>query len=171
MSGMEQTQMSSQIDESMPEREGAPPLTDPTWAFMLRLRRLTQLYAALWVSKVSAEVTSTQFGVLSFLQRFPGESQKDIGAHLSMDKSNMTDVVNRLTRRGYVRVLKDSNDQRRNVLMLTKEGKRKLDELMPLVHALRVEAFSAFTPEEQIVFLGGMDQLIARLENATRGDA
>lgn len=159
------------IGAMMPEPGGAPSLTDPTWAFMLRLRRLTQLYTASWVRKVSAEVTSTQFGVMSFLQRFPGESQKDIGAHLSMDKSNMTDVVNRLTRRGYVRVLKDSSDQRRNVLMLTKEGSRVLEELAPLVHELRAEAFSTFAADERLAFLGGMDQLISRLEQVSGGDA
>ncbi len=146
-------------------------LTDPTWAFMLRLRRMTQLYTASWVRIVSAEVTSTQFGVLSFLDRFPGESQKDIGAHLSMDKSNMTDVVNRLTRRGHVRVLKDTNDQRRNVLMLTQEGRQVLHELTPLVHRLRAEAFQTFSPEERVVFLGGMDQLITRLERLVEEQA
>lgn len=154
-----------------PEAAEAPTFADPTWAFMLRLRRLTQLYTASWVRKVSSEVTSTQFGVLSFLQRFPGESQKDTGAHLSMDKSNMTDVVNRLTRRGYVRVLKDSTDQRRNVLMLTKDGQQLLDELTPLVHELRAEAFSTFSPEERAVFLGGMDRLNARLEVVAESDA
>lgn len=159
--------MNATTETIMPEPGSAAALTDPTWAFMLRLRRMTRLYTASWARKVSSEVTSTQFGVLSFLQRFPGESQKDIGAHLSMDKSNMTDVVNRLMRRGYVRVLKDSADQRRNVLMLTKGGQQVLAELVPLVHQLRTEAFAEFSPEERTVFLDGMDRLISRLETVS----
>ncbi|GAA1797261.1 MarR family transcriptional regulator [Leucobacter iarius] len=149
---------------TVPRAEQTVGGTDPTWAFMLRLRRLTQLYTASWGRAVSAEVTSTQFGVLTFLERFPGESQKDIGAHLSMDKSNMTDVANRLTRRGYVRVLKDPRDQRRNVLVLTPEGRSLLAELRPRVDALRADTFAEFSGGELLEFLGGMDRLIARLE-------
>ncbi|RGE19300.1 MarR family winged helix-turn-helix transcriptional regulator [Leucobacter sp. wl10] len=163
--------MESRASDTAMESQDDFSLTDPTWAFMLRLRRMTQLYTASWVRLVSAEVTSTQFGVMNFLERFPGESQKDIGAHLSMDKSNMTDVVNRLTRRGHVRVLKDANDQRRNVLMLTKEGQRVLAELTPLVHHLRAEAFQTFSAEERLLFLGGMDQLIARLEQIVKAES
>lgn len=159
--------MNTNEGTTVPAKADATGTTDPTWAFMLRLRRLTQLYTASWSRSVSAEVTSTQFGVLSFLERFPGESQKDIGAHLSMDKSNMTDVANRLTRRGYVRVLKDPKDQRRNVLVLTAEGRAVLAELRPRVDALRADAFAEFSGGELLEFLGGMDRLIARLEGST----
>lgn len=140
------------------------PVQDPTWGFMLRLRKVTQLYSSAWARSVSTEVTSTQFGVLHLLQLMPGASQKDVGAQLSMDKSNTTDVVARLTKRGYVRVLKDPADQRRNVLMLTADGTTLLEQLRPLVDALRSEAFAEFSSAGRGAFFGAMDTLIDTLE-------
>ncbi len=149
------------------DTKGAAPLPDagdPTWGFMARLRRLTQLYTAAWVQQVSAEVTSTQFGMLSALEALPGQDQGTLGQSLFMDKSSTADVVNRLSRRGHIRVLRDEADSRRKVLMLTPEGKECLEELRPRVGELRRIAFSAFEEEERAAFLGGMNRMVSFLE-------
>lgn len=156
-------------DESLADLNLLPPhegsdVGDPTWGFMPRLRRLTQLYTAAWVTHVSAEVTSTQFGMLSALDAIPGQDQKTLAQTLSMDKSSTADVVNRLSRRGHIRVLRDPNDSRRKILLLTTDGKTCLEELRPMVRGLRGSVFSEFDDGERTVFLNGMSRLIHRLE-------
>lgn len=138
---------------------------DPTWGFLPRLRRLTQLYTASWVQNVSAEVTSTQFGMLSAIDAEPGQDQGTLAQRLSMDKSSTADVVSRLSRRGHLRVLRDEADSRRKILLLTPAGKECLEEIRPRVAALRQQTFSAFEPEERTEFLHGMSRLIDHLED------
>ncbi|WP_125610002.1 MarR family winged helix-turn-helix transcriptional regulator [Specibacter cremeus] len=140
---------------------------DPTWGFMPRLRRLTQMYTAAWVTYVSADVTSTQFGMLSALDTLPGQDQKTLAQNLSMDKSSTADVVNRLSRRGHIRALRDPDDSRRKILLLTPDGKASLEELRPLVHGLRSRVFAEFGEAERTEFLDGMSRLIHRLEGMT----
>lgn len=139
---------------------------DPTWGFMARLRRLTQLYTAAWSTRVSSEITSTQFGVLSSLQAIPGQDQGTLGQSLSMDKSSTADVVSRLSKRGYVRVLRDEADSRRKILLLAPEGLEVLEELRPRVTELRKGAFADFDQLGRAQFLADMSRVIETLERA-----
>nr|WP_251364235.1 MULTISPECIES: MarR family winged helix-turn-helix transcriptional regulator [unclassified Leucobacter] len=133
---------------------------------MARLRRLTQLYTAAWSARVSSEITSTQFGVLSSLNAIPGQDQGTLGQSLSMDKSSTADVVGRLSKRGYVRVLRDEADSRRKILMLAPEGLEVLEQLRPRVTALRNGAFADFDQAGRGQFLTDMSRLIETLERA-----
>lgn len=157
-----------EVQSELPQNAGND-VGDPTWGFMPRLRRLTQLYTAAWVTHVSPEVTSTQFGMLSALDAIPGQDQKTLAQTLSMDKSSTADVVNRLSRRGHIRVLRDTSDSRRKILLLTPEGKACLEELRPLVRGLRQKTFAEFGDAERAVFLNGMSRLVHHLEGMSEG--
>lgn len=166
MSSTNEEDTRRELQAETPPTSG-PDMSDPTWGFMPRLRRLTQLYSAAWVMHVSAEVTSSQFGMLSALDAIPGQDQRSLGESLHTDKSNTADVVSRLSRRGHIRILRDERDFRRKILMLTAEGKLCLEELRPRVAELRRLTFAELADVDREAFLTGMSRLIRHLEEMT----
>jgi len=99
----------------------------------LLVRRAQQAHLALWQQLVSRDISSPQFGVLSELKLETGISQADLGAKLDLDKSTITDIVNRLDERGLITRTKDLTDRRKYQLKLTKLGESELKMLQPRV--------------------------------------
>ena len=99
----------------------------------LLVRRAQQAHLALWQQLVSRDISSPQFGVLSELKLETGISQADLGAKLDLDKSTITDIVNRLDERGLITRTKDLTDRRKYQLKLTKLGDSELKLLKPRV--------------------------------------
>jgi DNA-binding MarR family transcriptional regulator len=99
----------------------------------LLVRRAQQAHLALWQQLVSRDISSPQFGVLSELKLETGISQADLGAKLDLDKSTITDIVNRLGERGLITRTKDLTDRRKYQLKLTKLGESELRMLQPRV--------------------------------------
>lgn len=77
----------------------------------------------LWSSMVSEVITSPQFAVLNGIARRAGTDQRSLGAEVSLDRSTVADVVARLVQRELVERVRDTADERRNVLRLTKQGR------------------------------------------------
>jgi DNA-binding MarR family transcriptional regulator len=69
----------------------------------------------------------------------------------------MVAVLNELAEPGYIERAADPDDRRRNVVLLTPPGRRRLDELGELVDAIQDELLAPLTPDER-------EQLIALLE-------
>jgi DNA-binding MarR family transcriptional regulator len=102
------------------------------------IRRVQQVHDWLWTTQVSEAVTSPQYAVLYTLQEQPDIDQKTLGEQVSLDRSTAAEVLKRLTARGLVRRVRDTNDGRRNRLRLTPAGTRTVERLTPL--ALRMNA-------------------------------
>jgi DNA-binding MarR family transcriptional regulator len=93
------------------------------------LRRAQQLHAQLWSQQISAEITPVQFGVLALARDQPGIDQKTVADRLNLDRSTITEVVVRLTRRGFLDRTRTDDDRRRNALILTGEGLAAVEQL------------------------------------------
>ncbi len=137
---------------------------DSTWGFVRLVRRLLQGYGALWTLEVSPGLTSPQFGVLSALSDEPGMDQRSLGERISVDRSTIADVVNRLARRDLIAKVRDPNDGRRDVLSLTPEGRRQLGQARTSVDHLRHKVFASFTDHETEEFVRLLQKLVECIE-------
>ncbi len=137
---------------------------DSTFGFLTLLRRLLQGYGALWAAEVSAELTPPQFGVLSALADESGIDQRSLGERISVDRSTIADVVNRLARRDLVAKARDANDGRRDVLSLTPDGRSQLGQARIAVDRLRHQAFAALSDEEKLEFVGLLERVVGRID-------
>jgi MarR family transcriptional regulator, temperature-dependent positive regulator of motility len=97
------------------------------------VRRAQQRHAAVWLSEVSAEITSVQYAALEVLQEMPGVNQRQLGEKLDVDRSTVADLVARMVRNGLIERADDPGDKRSYVLFLTSEGKKQLVTLRPRV--------------------------------------
>ncbi|MCC8392203.1 MarR family transcriptional regulator [Paraburkholderia sp. MMS20-SJTR3] len=97
------------------------------------VRRAQQRHAAVWLSEVSAEITSVQYAALEILHETPGVSQRQLGDQLDVDRSTIADLVARMVRNGLIERADDPVDKRSYVLFLSAAGKKRLVALRPRV--------------------------------------
>jgi MarR family transcriptional regulator, temperature-dependent positive regulator of motility len=79
------------------------------------------------------DLTPRQFAILSAVDEKEGLSQVDLVARTGIDRSTVTDLVQRMTRKGLLRRRRAHNDARVYALKLTEEGRRTLRLAAPLV--------------------------------------
>lgn len=89
---------------------------------------------------------------------------RDLGKKLHMSTGTLTPVVQRLEKLGYVRKEKHESDDRKTVVVLTKEGQA----LMPEAEKIPVALAKALglSVEEYKKYADMLDDLLLRLENA-----
>ncbi|RFU37017.1 MarR family transcriptional regulator [Actinomadura logoneensis] len=118
------------------------------------------------------------FAVLSALDdTVEPPSQRDLGARLGIDPSDLVDVVGSLAERGLLRRDRDPSDRRRYVVALTAEGRTELEAVTGRAADLDGELLAALDPSERAVFadmlrrvLDHQEDLAARGDGPNRGD-
>lgn len=112
------------------------------------VRRAQQRHMAVWLSEVSAELTSVQYAAMVVLQQAPGVNQRQLGDELDLDRSTIADLVARMVRNGLIERTDDPADKRSYVLFLTAAGKKQLATLRPRVASVERILTAALTPQE-----------------------
>jgi len=77
-------------------------------------------------------ISNTKFNVLVILYKGPEEGVilSEIGEQMLVTKANITGLIDRLEKHGFVRRIRDEHDRRKIVAEITKEGKIFLEEVM-----------------------------------------
>ena len=117
------------------------------------LRRAQQVHTVVWGDELTRRCTAPQYAVMSALWSSPGIDQRSAGELASLDKSTMTDVVDRLVTRGWITRRKDEHDGRRWLLWLTAEAITELDTLTPCVRQVQDRLMEPLTNSEQKTFI------------------
>ena len=114
------------------------------------VRRAQQRHVAVWLSEVSAEITSVQYAALEILQITPGVNQRQLGDELDVDRSTIADLVARMVRNDLIERSDDLGDKRSYVLFLTPAGKKQLAMLRPRVEEVERVLTARLTPVESL---------------------
>jgi DNA-binding MarR family transcriptional regulator len=93
------------------------------------------------------DITPEQFGILHVLREEEGLSQKEIGNILFKDKPNVSRMLDALERKRLIH--RQPTDRRRYSIFLTAEGKKLIEELLPIVTQLREEAENGLLVREK----------------------
>ncbi|MFJ5963676.1 MULTISPECIES: MarR family transcriptional regulator [unclassified Bacillus (in: firmicutes)] len=101
----------------------------------------------------------TEFAVLELLYTRGAQKLQQIGSRLLLVSGNVTYVIDKLERNGFIEREQDPKDKRSVYAHLTDKGRSYLDKIYP-IHSLRIaRAFSGLTRDEQ-------EQLIRLLKKA-----
>jgi DNA-binding MarR family transcriptional regulator len=115
------------------------------------------------------QVTGPQRQALRFVGRFPGITAGQLARLLRVQPSTLTGIIDRLARRGFVSREQDARDGRRQVLLLTGQG-RRLEEQMPgTVEAAVGKALDACSSAEVAAATKVLSALIGELEACAAG--
>lgn len=114
-------------DESSSCRPG------PRYGALLDLLRVAEsVWEASRVFFAQWDLSPSQFNILHLLRNSPGGlSQTELSRSLITHRSNVTGLVDRLEQRGLLLRREDSGDRRAYRVVLTTEGSRLLESILP----------------------------------------
>ena len=84
-------------------------------------------------------MTRAQWGILIWLERQPGLSQKELAEILEVEPITVARLIDRLETRGMVERRPDPKDRRANRLFLTESGRQLVDDLDSLRDAIATD--------------------------------
>jgi len=92
------------------------------------------------------DITPEQFGILHVLREEEGLSQKEIGNILFKDKPNVSRMLDALERKRLI--FRQPTDRRRYAIFLTEEGKKLIEEILPIGLQLIEKAINGLLARE-----------------------
>jgi len=77
------------------------------------------------------KLTLAQFDLMAMLSGLEDLNQQELASKLAVTKGNMVGLVNRLSRRGFVRRVPSRTGRRANVIRLTASGRKLVTAALP----------------------------------------
>jgi DNA-binding MarR family transcriptional regulator len=125
------------------------------------VRRLHQIHSAIFLEECQGfAITPVQYGLISTLLAHPGADQVTLGGEVGIDRTNVADVLKRLSERGLVRRERSKTDGRSMVAFLTKEGERVAEEMYESMRRAQDRLLLPLRPEFRAAFLAMLTELI-----------
>lgn len=135
------------------------------------IRRCHQIAVSIFADECREfDLTTTQYGILYVLSRYPGIDQISLARLLGLDRSTTGMVVARLEERLLLRRAVDPTDKRKRLLELTPAGEKMLARVQPVVRRAQERLFAPFNAQEREMLIALLDRLIDMDESAERGD-
>ncbi|MEZ0610879.1 MarR family winged helix-turn-helix transcriptional regulator [Fibrella sp. WM1] len=119
------------------------------------------------LTRLGFTIQIEQFPVL-FVTYFAGDellSQQDIANMLQKDKSGIQRSIRTLERDGYLRVVSDSIDRRKNLIRLTPAGKMIIEQAIQTTEMLDQQIMSQLSEVERDAFLATTRKIIALIDS------
>jgi len=134
----------------------------PLWARPGYLvRRIHQIHYALFFEECGGfDITPVQYGVLTALLLHPDLDQNSLGRELGIDRTNVADVLNRLSKRGLVARRRSEGDRRMVLAKLTPEGEATTKAMHESMQRAQDRLLEPLLPEERNAFLTMLIRLI-----------
>lgn len=101
-----------------------------------------------------------QYLLMVALDELGSASQADLGRRLTMDRSDMSALVDELSEAGIVVRERDEQDRRRNVVRLTDAGRVRMEELSVVVDAAQDELLAPLSEAERDELAGLLRRLV-----------
>jgi DNA-binding MarR family transcriptional regulator len=125
------------------------------------IRRLHQIHTALFAEECGEEkVTPIMYSVLSSLAQSGPVDQTTLANAVAIDKTNMTDILDRLKKRGLVRRRVAPRDRRVRLAALTDDGRDLLDRIDEKAHRAHLRTIEDLSPADQQRLMKLMGQVI-----------
>lgn len=105
------------------------PLDLETWLQMIRT--FWTLQSKIEDALKKHKLTLAQFDLLAMLLGLEGLNQQELAEKLAVTKGNMVGLVNRLSRRGYVKRFPSRTGRRANRIRLTVRGRKLVTAALP----------------------------------------
>jgi DNA-binding MarR family transcriptional regulator len=107
-------------------------------------------------------ITAAQYNVLSALaEEWEGMSQRELGDLLVVDRSNVTGLVDRMEKAGWVRRADDPADRRVYRVKLTSAGRALWEKISPAYEAVVMQVVAGLTAGQAETTLATLMQLQA----------
>jgi MarR family transcriptional regulator, lower aerobic nicotinate degradation pathway regulator len=132
----------------MPKKKvvGKKYVLDNQVGFMLRVA--AQFHTAIFTARMIDGLTQTQFATVAKLHEVGVCSQSDLGRTLVLDSATVNGVTDRLYARGFINIVADPNDRRRQWISLSKKGVQTIEKAQAVAFEISQETTAALTEAE-----------------------
>lgn len=120
---------------------------DEQIGFILRLA--FQFHTAIFMDRMVASLTQAQYATLSKIREMDTCSQSDLVRLIGLDSATINGVVTRMKARGFIAVLEDPDDRRRQILRLTRKGTEVMSQAEAVGVEITAETLAALSPTER----------------------
>lgn len=125
------------------------------------IRRLHQIHTLLFNEECGQEaITPVMYSVLSVLEKMGPVDQKTLARSVAIDKTNMSDVLERLRKHGLITRRVSSEDRRVRLTHLTDEGTAILDRVTNKVERAHMRTLGNLSVNEQAAIMALMKKIV-----------
>lgn len=126
--------------------------------------RSYRIYAQKQLRSKGFKMTIDQWLIIRCIMENPHISQQEMGEIVFKDNASVTRMIELLVKGGYLSRKPHAKDRRRVELTVTKQGKKILEEMQPVVMKNRQHALAGITPEEIQMVNKVLGKLIANCQ-------
>lgn len=124
-------------------------------AYVKLMRATRAVVARLEPALAGCALTLTQLGVLEAVLHRGPLTHRELGRKLLTSPGNLTDVVDKLERRGFVLRVRDATDRRQVRVELTSAGRAMIEDIFPR-HAADIAQAMAGLDAAELALLDGL---------------
>jgi MarR family transcriptional regulator, lower aerobic nicotinate degradation pathway regulator len=133
------------------------------------VRRLHQIHMAIFLKECADEqVTPIQWGIMTIVESTPGVGHVEIAEELGLDRSNVANVVDRLTRRGLLKQTVSKLDRRKRSISITAEGRKVTAAFEPKARRAQRRLLDVLSAEERQSFMRLLLRLVEHNNELSR---
>lgn len=110
------------------------------------------------------DITFEQWTVLNVLYVEPGLIQSEIAVKTYKDKTNVTRILDVLSKKGYVVRENHGTDRRSSCIYLTDAGKNMFNDLIPCVELINDQFRKGISDEELKIFTNILERICRNAE-------
>jgi DNA-binding MarR family transcriptional regulator len=140
------------------------PLADDIFASIHTIMHLFRAEQYRVLRKGGYDLTHMEGKILGFFIRHPGETLRDLVAHLKQDKGQLARLIRSLKDQGLLETQAGARDRRSVPLHATREGRRIHQILQRQVRRLSELAVKGLDPEERYQLVTLLDEVQSNLE-------
>lgn len=125
------------------------------------VRRLHQIHMAIFLKECAAEqVTPIQWGILTLVNATSGIGHVEIAEELGLDRSNVANVVDRLTRRGLLKQTINETDRRKKAVHISPAGRKLMKAFEAKAKRAQRRLLEVLSDEERQTFMTLLERLV-----------
>jgi DNA-binding MarR family transcriptional regulator len=129
----------------------------PTWLLSRANLRAQDLLGEAFAAE---GLRGYHFRLLAALDQYGASSQADLGRNTGIDRSDVVAALNELVDGGLARRAPDPADGRRNVVTITRRGRRTLERLDVALDDVQAAVLEPLTQHERTTFVRLLGKLV-----------
>lgn len=110
------------------------------------------------------DITFEQWTILNVLYSEPGLIQSEIAVKTYKDKTNVTRILDVLSKKGYAVRENHGKDRRSSCIFLTDKGRKMFDDLIPCVELINQQFRKGISDEELQMFTSILEKISKNAE-------
>ena len=127
------------------------------------VRRMWQIHVAMFLQETKGSgMTPLQFSILLVLEESPDLEQFALASSVGLDRSNLSEIVSRMTSAGLLKCGPSPRDRRTKVARLTKRGQQMLGKLRGKVNRSHARLLEDLPAGQRADFLRMIKMVVER---------